>query len=114
MRYKKRILVLTLTLILVFSVGVMAGPQDKIEDMNFKNTDVVDVFRTIAEAADVNLIAANDVSGDITIHLKDITFEKAIELITQSRDLDYEWDEDTVVVAAPDRIDSIYDNIVTE
>ncbi len=114
MRYKKRILVLTLTLILVFSVGVMAGPQDKIEDMNFKNTDVVDVFRTIAEAADVNLIAANDVSGDITIHLKDITFEKAIELITQSRDLDYEWDENTVVIASPDRIESIYENIVTE
>ncbi|MFW6295367.1 MAG: secretin N-terminal domain-containing protein, partial [Halanaerobium sp.] len=110
----KKISIILLILIISFSAAAAAGPQDKIEDMNFKNSDVVDVLRTIAEVADVNLITDSEVSGDITVNLKDITFEKALDLITQTRSLSYEWDENTVVVAAPDRIDSIYDNIVTE
>ncbi|PUU87085.1 MAG: proteinral secretion pathway protein D, partial [Halanaerobium sp.] len=50
----------------------------------------------------------------VTVHLKDISFEKALDLITQTRSLTYKWDENTVVVAPPDRIDQIYANIVTE
>ncbi len=114
MRYKKKILILTLILVLVFSIGVMAGPQDKIRDMNFKNAEIVDVLRAIAEVADVNLITDSSVGGATTVHLKDITFQKALDLITQTRGLNYKWDENTIVVATPDRIETIYANIVTE
>ena len=114
MKYKKGILVLSLILILTFSLAVSAGPQDKIRDMNFKNAEIVDVLRAIAEVADVNLITDSSVTGTITVHLKDITFQKALDLITQTRGLTYKWDENTIVVAPPERIDSIYANIVTE
>jgi len=114
MKYKKSIVILTMIFVLVFSIGVFAGPQDKIENMNFKNTAVVDVLRAIAEVADVNLITDSNVSGTITVDLKDITFTKALDLITQTRALSYEWDGNTVVVAAPERLDSIYADIITE
>ena len=114
MRYKKIIFILTLIIVFVFSMGVMAGPQDRIENMNFKNADIVDVLRAIAEVADVNLITDSNVSGTITVHLKDISFEKALDLITQTRALSYRWDENTVVVAAPERLDSIYADMTTE
>ncbi len=114
MKYKKGILVLSLILILTFSLAVSAGPQDKITDMNFKNAEIVDVLRAIAEVADVNLITDSSVTGTITVHLQDITFQKALDLITQTRGLTYKWDENTIVVAPPERIDSIYANIVTE
>jgi len=114
MKYKKGILVLSLILILTFSLVVSAGPQDKITDMNFKNAEIVDVLRAIAEVADVNLITDSSVTGTITVHLQDITFQKALDLITQTRGLTYKWDENTIVVAPPERIDSIYANIVTE
>jgi len=114
MKYKKRLLIFTLVFVFAFSLGVMAGPQDKIENMSFKNTEVVDVLRAIAEVADVNLITDSNVSGNITVSLKDITFEKSLDLITQTRALSYKWDENTVVVAAPERLDSIYANIKTE
>ncbi|KXS50505.1 MAG: general secretion pathway protein D, partial [Halanaerobium sp. T82-1] len=91
-----------------------AGPQDKIEDMNFRNADIVDVLRAIAEVADVNLITDSQVVGNITVHLQDITFEKSLDLITKTRGLDYKWDNNTVVVAQPEKIDQIYSNLVTE
>ena len=114
MRYKKEIFIITLILVLGFSLGVVAGPQDKIEDMNFKNADIVDVLRAIAEVADVNLITDSQVAGNITVHLQDITFEKSLDLITKTRGLDYKWDNNTVVVAQPEKIDQIYSNLVTE
>ena len=114
MRYKKEIFIITLILVLGFSLGVVAGPQDKIEDMNFRNADIVDVLRAIAEVADVNLITDSQVVGNITVHLQDITFEKSLDLITKTRGLDYKWDNNTVVVAQPEKIDQIYSNLVTE
>ncbi len=114
MKYKKEILVLSLILILTFSFAVSAGPEDKIQNMNFKNTETVDVLRAIAEVADVNLITDSTVSGTTTVHLRDITFQKALDLITQTRGLTYKWDENTIVVAPPEKIDSIYANIITK
>lgn len=109
----KKISILFLIFIFIFSSASLAGPQDKIQNMNFKNADVVDVLRTIAEVADVNLITDSQVSGTITVNLKDISFAKALDLITQIKSLSYEWDENTVVVAPPERLDSIYSDIVT-
>ncbi|PUU87832.1 type II secretion system protein GspD, partial [Halanaerobium sp.] len=45
---------------------------------------------------------------------QDITFEKSLDLITKTRGLDYKWDNNTVVVAQPEKIDQIYSNLVTE
>ena len=110
----KKVSIIFLILLFIFTVSVTAGPQDKIQNMNFNNAAVVDVLRAIAEVADVNLITDSDVSGNITVNLKDITFEKALSLITQTRSLAYKWDEDTVVVAPPERLENIYADIETE
>ncbi|PUU93332.1 type II and III secretion system protein [Halanaerobium sp.] len=114
MRDNKKITALILILIFIFTATAAVGAQGRINDMNFKNADLTDVLRAIAEVANVNLITDSTVSGTVTVHLKDISFEKALDLITQTRSLTYKWDENTVVVAPPDRIDQIYTNIVTE
>ena len=110
----KKISIIILILLFILTASVTAGPKDKIQNMNFNNASVVDVLRAIAEVADVNLITDSEVSGNITVNLKDITFEKALSLITQTRSLAYKWDEDTVVVAPPERLESIYADIETE
>jgi general secretion pathway protein D len=110
----KKVSIILLILLFILTASVTAGPQDKIQNMNFNNASVVDVLRAIAEVADVNLITDSEVSGNITVNLKDITFEKALSLITQTRSLAYKWDEDTVVVAPPERLNSIYADIETE
>jgi general secretion pathway protein D len=114
MRDNKKITALILILVFILSATAAVGAQARINDMNFKNADLTDVLRAIAEVANVNLITDSNVSGTITIHLKDISFNKALDLITQTRSLTYKWDENTVVVASPDRIEEIYSNMVTE
>ena len=114
MRDNKKITVLILILVLILSATTAVGAQARINNMNFKNADLTDVLRAIAEVANVNLITDSNVSGTITIHLKDISFNKALDLITQTRSLTYKWDENTVVVASSDRIEEIYSNMVTE
>lgn len=110
----KKFSIIFLILLISFSAVASADTKVKIENMNFSNASVVNVLRAIAEVADVNLITDSSVAGTTTVHLKDITFQKALDLITQTRGLDYKWDENTIVVAAPERIESIYTNIVTE
>jgi general secretion pathway protein D len=110
----KKVFIIFLILIITFSVAVTAAPETKIKNMNFKNADLVDVLRTIAEVADVNLVTDGQMSGQITVNLKNISFEKALGLITQSKGIGYKWDENTVVVASVERLDSIYKNLKTE
>ncbi|MGM0549372.1 MAG: type II secretion system protein GspD, partial [Bacillota bacterium] len=110
----KKISIIFLILIITFSLAATAAPETEIENMNFKNAELVDVLRTIAEVANVNLITDGQVDGQITVNLKNITFKKALDLITQSKGIDYKWDQNTVVVAPTDRLESIYANLKTE
>lgn len=110
----KKISIIFLILIVSLTTAALAAPETKIENMNFKNADIVDVLRTIAEVANVNLITDGQIDGQITVNLKNITFEKALSLITQSKGIDYKWDQNTVVVAPPERLKNIYSNLETE
>src|SRR6056297_928139 len=89
--------------------GIVQAGNNDIKDMNFKGTDIRDVLRSISEVAEVNLVTDGSVKGNITIHLKSISFQKALNLITQTKGLDYKWDANTVVVATPERIKEIYE-----
>ncbi|MDZ7672719.1 MAG: secretin and TonB N-terminal domain-containing protein [Halanaerobiales bacterium] len=107
---KKIALILLLTLITVsfYSFTLSAAVQGEIKDMNFKGADIRDVFRAIAEVAGVNLVTDSSVTGNITIHLREISFDEALNLITQTTGLAYKWDGNTVVVATPQRIEEVY------
>ena len=105
---KNRVLLIVFLLIIIITGSVQAGSKD-IEDMNFKGADIRDVLRAISEVAEINLVTDGSVQGNITIHLKSLSFQKALDLITQSHGLDYKWDGNTVVVATPQRIKTIYE-----
>lgn len=108
-RNKLLIVILLMIVVLIGSQSLMAA-ENKI-NMNFKGADIRDVFRTIAELAEVNLVTDSSVSGNITIHLNNLTFKEALDLITQAYNLDYKWYENTVVVATPQRIQELYATI---
>jgi len=97
----------------LFSFSLSAAVQGEIKDMNFKGADIRDVLRAIAEVAQVNLVTDSSVQGNITIHLRDISFDEALNLITQTTGLAYKWDGNTVVVATPERIDEVYADMNT-
>lgn len=109
---KKNLCRLLIVILLVFNTAGAALAGDEI-NMNFKKADINDVLRTIAELAGVNLITDGSVQGTVTVHLKNISFKEAIELITQTQHLAYRWNGSNVVVATPERIEEIYGSITS-
>lgn len=47
----------------------------------FDNADVRDILRLIAEISNLNIIASDDVSGNVTLRLIDVPWDQALELV---------------------------------
>ena len=99
---------------LLFNYQIVKAENNEVISMTFKNADIKEVFRSIARLVDVNLIVDDSVKGNITLELNKISFNKALSLITRTQNLEYKWDENTIVIATPDRIDQIYNKRKTE
>ncbi len=56
--------------------------------LNFQNIDIRNLLQVIAEFSGTNIVVSDSVSGAITLHVKDVPWEVALDLILQSRDLD--------------------------
>ncbi|UCD84221.1 MAG: hypothetical protein JSU92_13225 [Deltaproteobacteria bacterium] len=49
--------------------------------LDFKEADIQDVLRTLAEVGGVNIVANDDVKGKITIRLIDVPWDQALDII---------------------------------
>jgi type IV pilus secretin PilQ/predicted competence protein len=55
--------------------------------LDFKDADIKNILRLIAEVSDLNIIAGEDVKGKVTIRLVDVPWDQALDIILQSNDL---------------------------
>ncbi|MBF0488313.1 MAG: AMIN domain-containing protein [Nitrospirae bacterium] len=55
--------------------------------LNFNNVDVLAVLKLIAYVSDYNIVVDPHVSGKVTIHVKDMPWDKALDLIMESTKL---------------------------
>jgi type IV pilus assembly protein PilQ len=77
--------------------GGQAGPQAPGATMtqytgaaislDFKNMDILDALRTIAEVSGVNMVVSDDVKGKITIKLENVPWDQALDLILDTKGL---------------------------
>ncbi|GGY16556.1 type IV pilus secretin PilQ [Paludibacterium paludis] len=56
--------------------------------LNFQNIDVRNLLQVIAEFSGMNIVVSDTVTGSVTLRLKDVPWEEALDLVLQSRDLD--------------------------
>src|SRR6185436_15559827 len=56
--------------------------------LNFQDVDVRAVLNVIADFTDLNVIASDTVGGSITLRLKDVPWDQALDIILQTRGLD--------------------------
>ncbi len=56
--------------------------------LNFQNMPIRDVLYVIAESTDLNIVFSDSVIGNITLILKDVTRDQALDVVLQSKDLD--------------------------
>jgi type IV pilus assembly protein PilQ len=56
-------------------------------DLDLKEADIHDVFRTLAKVGRVNIVAADDVSGSVTITMRNVPWDQALDTILQAKKL---------------------------
>jgi type IV pilus assembly protein PilQ len=72
---------------------VEEGRQEKIYtgrkiSLDFKDADIKNILRLIAEVSNLNIITSDEVTGKITMRLVDVPWDQALEVILQSKNLD--------------------------
>ncbi len=65
------------------ALAVAIADTARIPVLDFKNTDIRDVLRSIATRYDVNLWLAPEVKGDVSLHLVNLPVKEAITFIVQ-------------------------------
>jgi type IV pilus assembly protein PilQ len=56
-------------------------------DLDLKDADIHDVFRTLAKVGRVNIVAADNVSGSVTISMNNVPWDQALDVILQAKGL---------------------------
>jgi type IV pilus secretin PilQ/predicted competence protein len=57
--------------------------------LDFKEVDIADVLRLIAEVSDLNVIAGDEVGGKVTIRLVDVPWDQALDIILLTKGLGF-------------------------
>ncbi len=56
--------------------------------LDFKDADIKNILRLIAEVSNLNIIVADEATGKITMRLVDVPWDQALDIILQSKNLD--------------------------
>lgn len=56
--------------------------------LNFQNIEVRSVLQIIADFTELNLVASDTVGGNITLRLKDVPWDQALDLVLKTKGLD--------------------------
>ncbi|WP_289284077.1 MULTISPECIES: DUF3438 family protein [unclassified Methylophaga] len=112
LRFWARLTTAILFYFLYMSFGHAAA---KISEIEYSDTQLIDVIRTLSELSDSNIIATPDATEKrITIHLKNTTVLDAVKSICRISDLWYRYDDDTNTYRIMTREEYSQDLIVRE
>ncbi len=67
------------------SAAPQQGKPRKRISIDLKDADIVNVIRLIAEEADENIITSDDVSGKVTLKLRNVPWDQALDTILKSK-----------------------------
>ncbi len=73
-------------------------------NLNFQNIDLRAALQQIADVAGLNLVAADEVQGSITLRLKDVPWDQALDLVLQAKGLDKRVKAGVLLVAPADEL----------
>jgi len=57
--------------------------------LDFKNVDIADVLRLIAEVSELNVIAGDEVKGAVTVRLVDVPWDQALDVVLLTKGLGF-------------------------
>ncbi|MBI3248145.1 MAG: type IV pilus secretin PilQ [Deltaproteobacteria bacterium] len=71
--------------------------------LDFKNADIHDVFRIVAEVSGLNIVATDDVKGRVTLHLIEIPWDQALAIVLQVNGLEKSRTGSVITVSTAQR-----------
>ena len=72
--------------------------------LNFQNVEVRSVLQVIADFTGLNIIASDTVTGNLTLRLKDVPWDQALDLVMQTKGLDKRQNGNVIWVAPKDEL----------
>lgn len=72
--------------------------------LNFQNIDVRAVLQVIADFTGLNVVASDSVSGNLTLRLKDVPWDQALDIVMQARGLDMRKNGNVMWIAPRDEL----------
>lgn len=65
-----------------------SGYRGEKVSFNFQNIEVRQALQAIADLSGLNIIASDSVTGNLTLHLKDVPWDQGLDVILQAKGLD--------------------------
>jgi type IV pilus assembly protein PilQ len=84
--------------------GTRGGYRGEKLSLNFQNVEVRSVLNVIADFTDLNIITSDTVQGNLTLRLKDVPWDQALDIILQTRGLDMRKSGNVVWIAPRDEL----------
>lgn len=56
-------------------------------DLDFNNADIHNILRLLAEVGGVNIVTSDDVTGSVTIRMRNVPWDQALEVVLQAKGL---------------------------
>ena len=72
--------------------------------LNFQNIDVRSLLQVVADFTGLNVVASDSVTGNLTLRLKDVPWDQALDIIMQARGLDMRKSGNVLWIAPKDEL----------
>ncbi|MCA9588434.1 MAG: secretin and TonB N-terminal domain-containing protein [Myxococcales bacterium] len=67
-------------------------------DLDLKDADLADVFRLLADVGRVNIVVGGEVSGKVTMRLRHVPWDQALDVIVRAKELSIERDGNVLLI----------------
>ncbi|HYN53992.1 MAG TPA: type IV pilus secretin PilQ [Methylotenera sp.] len=84
--------------------GTKPGYAGEKLSLNFQNIEVRSVLQVIADFTGLNIITSDTVTGNLTLRLKDVPWDQALDIITKSKGLTMRKTGNVILVAPADEV----------
>jgi type IV pilus assembly protein PilQ len=72
--------------------------------LNFQSIEIRSLLQIIADFSDFNVVTSDTVSGNVTLRLKDVPWDQALDIILQSKGLDKRRSGNVLLIAPKDEL----------
>jgi type IV pilus assembly protein PilQ len=80
-------------------LGGRAGYRGERLSLNFQNVDVRALLQVIADFTNLNIVTSDSVTGNVTLRLKDVPWDQALDIVLQSKALDMRRSGNVILIA---------------